>query len=262
MSDGLSNYMGDLATCWWVFIVMAFISLAISIIYLILLRCFAKPIMYLSFVLILVLLAGGGAYVFAQQHNYEEGDNTRSVMKWMGIVLWILTGIYFVILMCCCGRIRLGIAILEATSDFVRDTMSIFFVPTIFFFFICVWMCYWIISAVYVYSVGEPKGLGQIEWNDTTRYVWLYHLFGLFWISAFIIGCEQFVIAACACIWYYEQGAESDQKGKATLRTGFRWIFKYHMGSIAFGSLIIAIMEMIKTMFEYFRKKAENAGAN
>lgn len=34
------------------------------------------------------------------------------------------------------------------------------------------------------------------------------------------------------------------------------------MGSIAFGSLIIAIMEMIKTMFEYFRKKAENAGAN
>lgn len=65
MSDGLSNYMGDLATCWWVFIVMAFISLAISIIYLILLRCFAKPIMYLSFVLILVLLAGGGAYVFA-----------------------------------------------------------------------------------------------------------------------------------------------------------------------------------------------------
>jgi len=38
---------------------------------------------------------------------------------------------------------------------------------------------------------------------------------------------------------------------------GFKWIFKYHMGSIAFGSLIIAIMQMIKLAFEYFRRKFE-----
>lgn len=160
LSDGLTKYMGDMVICWWVFLVMSLIILVLCIIYLILLRCFAKPMIYISFTLILVLLVGGGAYVFSQSKNYEDGDNTKSVMKWMGILLWIIACIYLVILLCCCGRIRMGIAIMEATSNFVRDTMSIFFVPIIFFAFIIVWIFYWVISAVYVYSVGEVKGLG------------------------------------------------------------------------------------------------------
>lgn len=39
--------------------------------------------------------------------------------------------------------------------------------------------------------------------------------------------------------------------------TGVRWLFRYHLGSIAFGALIIAIMQMIKLAFEYIRKKFE-----
>ena len=81
-------------------------------------------------------------------------------MKWCGIGLWILAGIYFLILMCCCSRIRLGIAIIEATSQFVASKFSIFFVPVFFFLIIMVWVAYWIISAVYVYSVGEVVDLG------------------------------------------------------------------------------------------------------
>lgn len=39
--------------------------------------------------------------------------------------------------------------------------------------------------------------------------------------------------------------------------TAYKWIFKYHLGSIAFGSLIIAILQMIKLIFEYVRVKFE-----
>lgn len=81
-------------------------------------------------------------------------------MKGMGILLWILTGIYFLILLCCCSRIQLGIAIMEATSDFVKDVMSVFFVPVIFFFIIAAWLAFWIVSAIYVFSVGKPTQLG------------------------------------------------------------------------------------------------------
>jgi len=111
--------MGDLGTCWWLFLVMLGISATIAFIYLVLLRCFVKPLLYLSFVIILVILVGGGFYVFFMNQRYEEGDRTKSIMKGMGILLWILSGIYFVILMCCCSRIRLAIAILKATSEFV-----------------------------------------------------------------------------------------------------------------------------------------------
>lgn len=96
--------------------------MVLCLIYLILLRCFAKPMLYISFVLIFILLLGGGFYVYYLSEKYEDGDNTRSVMKGMGILLWILCGVYAIILLCCCSRIRLGIAIMEAASDFVRQT--------------------------------------------------------------------------------------------------------------------------------------------
>jgi hypothetical protein len=76
-------------------------------------------------------------------------------MHGMGILLWILTGLYFLILLCCCSRIRLGVAIMEAASDFVRSTPSIFIVPVFFFFIIGIWVVFWIFSAVWVFSVGE-----------------------------------------------------------------------------------------------------------
>ena len=138
-------------------------------------------------------------------------------MKWVGIGLWIVSGIYLIILLCCCSRIRLGIAIIEATSQFVAHRFSIFLIPIAFFLITMIWLAFWIISAVYVYSSGEVTGLGEIKWNKTTRYVWIYHIFGLFWISAFITGCCQFIIAAVACIWYFAQGGSSDDKAKASI---------------------------------------------
>jgi len=80
-------------------------------------------------------------------------------------------------------------------------------------------------------------------------------LFGLFWIAAFIIGCAQFIIAAAASTWYFSHNGDISG-GKASLKMGFKWIFKHHLGSIAFGSLIIAIVQFIRAIFEYYRKTA------
>ena len=46
-------------------------------------------------------------------------------------------------------------------------------------------------------------------------------------------------------------------KAKSHFMIAYKWIFAYHTGSIAFGAAIIAIMQMIKLAFEYFRKKYE-----
>ena len=61
----LGKYMGDLSTCWWVFLICTAIATILGVTYMFLLKYFAKPILYVSFVLILVGLVAGGAYVFA-----------------------------------------------------------------------------------------------------------------------------------------------------------------------------------------------------
>ncbi len=73
----------------------------------------------------------------------------------MGILLWILSGIYLLILCCCWSRIQLGTAIIEAASDYVSNTPSVLLVPLIFFLICGAWIVWWVISAVYVYSVGD-----------------------------------------------------------------------------------------------------------
>ena len=68
--------MGDLITAWWVILVMGVITVVISFIYLFLLRIITKPILYISFVLIFLLLVGGGFYVFYLSTKYDGSDNT------------------------------------------------------------------------------------------------------------------------------------------------------------------------------------------
>ncbi|CDW74451.1 UNKNOWN [Stylonychia lemnae] len=265
-SGNLARYFGDLGAAWYLFLIMAGISTTLCLIYLILLKWIAKPMIYISLVLIFLLLLGGGFYVFYLGVKYEGKDHTRAVMIGMGIMLWIMCGLFLLAICCCWGAIRLAAAIMQAASDFVRNTPQIFFVPAIFFFIISSWIVFWIISAIWVFSVGtiekrDGSPFAEMKWETTTRYVWIYHLFGLLWISAFIIACAQFIIAAVAALWYFSQGGSSDDKGKANLRMGIKWIFRYHVGSIAFGSLLIAIMQMIKLIFEYLRRKTRNLQA-
>lgn len=68
--------MGDLATAWWVLLVVGIISAILGFQYLWLLRYFAKPVIFFSFAAIFFLLVGGGFYVFFMADRYEPGDST------------------------------------------------------------------------------------------------------------------------------------------------------------------------------------------
>ena len=78
-------------------------------------------------------------------------------MHGCGVLLWILAGVFLLILCCCWSRIQLGTAIVQASSDFVANTPSILLLPLFFFIIVGAWVVFWVISAIYVYSVGTPQ---------------------------------------------------------------------------------------------------------
>ena len=80
-----------------------------------------------------------------------------------------------------------------------------------------------------------------------------YCLFAYFWLTAFMIGIGQFIISASAALWYFT--STSDENGKGSLTRGLYWVFRYHLGSIAFGSFLIALIQFIRAIFEYYRKQ-------
>lgn len=141
--------------------------------------------------------------------------------------------------------------------------MHIFLLPIWGFICAALWLGIWVGGSIFVFSTGTPAPrasvpfLTEIMWTDLTRYVFFFQVFMLFWINAFLMGCTEFIIGCSAVIWYFE--CTSDTKGAGSVWKGWKWLNRYHLGSIAFGSFVIAVCQMIRFLFEYYRKKLESA---
>ena len=165
-------------------------------------------------------------------------------------------------MLCCCSAIRVGIAVMKATSKFVAENLRIYILPAVSYVLIFLWILLWFFGAVYLYTIGYAvprKGMEfmtEMMWDEYQKAIVVYYIFGFFWLSAFFVGCTQFIIAAACVIWYFDQGSDKKQD---CVGTGFRWLFRYHLGTIALGSMIIAICKTIRVIFEYYRKKIQAA---
>jgi hypothetical protein len=83
-------------------------------------------------------------------------------------------------------------------------------------------------------------------------------IFGYFWIMSFLLSCNEFVIVVASASWYFSNKEIPDDDGipgDAEVWKGFWWIPRYHFGSLALGSLLIAIVWLIRAVFEYVAKK-------
>lgn len=98
-------------------------------------------------------------------------------------------------------------------------------------------------------------------------YQWLpqvYVLFMFFWLFAFIQGLNQMTIAGSFGTWYFtrykniDPTLQNDLPFLTTLGSFLRAIF-YHFGTIAFGSLLIAIVKFIRAILEYISEKTKAA---
>lgn len=255
------QYMADIAEASGGIVYMMIATLAISIIYIFLLKWFVKPILYTSMVLILAsfVLLGGWSWIKRSEFDPELEKNNYQYATYGAAVAWTIGFLYLCFMCCCWKNISLGASIMEAASAFVGQNLRVLLLPIISYFISFAFLLYWIMTAAFLYSVGEPEfkegsPIANIKWVKEIRYSMYFFVFGLFWVVAFIICMQQFIIAALTCMWYfYGQGnGKSDSNGEVSLLKAISWGMWYHCGSIAFGSFIIAVVTMIRVIFEYF----------
>ena len=267
MSDKITQYIADIAFCWRVIAICSGTSVLLGYIYLFVVRCIGAVIVWGSIIALQVSLIGAGAYVWLQSNEYEPGEDYHDWLKYAAYTIWGIAGLFFLCVVCCWSAIRIGIAVYQTTANYISSNLRIFLLPIITYIFALLWFCVWLVSFIFIFSIGEPvqreppySFLTEIKWEDNTRYMVLYQLFMLFWINAFIMGLCQFMIAGAACIWYFE--VNSDTGGKGAVGRAMWWAFRYHMGSIAFGACIIAICQLIRAVFEYYRRKIQSMTKN
>ena len=236
-------------------------SFILAMLYFLFLRCCAG---FITFLIILIVEAG--LVVLAvyfkilsekEEEKVAESDTTDYAFFWVFTALaaaWLL----FILIMC--NRIRLAVALTEVTSKYINKTWCIVFVPFLFFIILVIWLAYWIVMLVFLYTSGEFESTSKIfasfKMDETLEYGFWFHIVMLFYITAVIEAYSQFVYASSACIWYFnfEKGTENHPIAKS-----FQRGIRYHFGSLVFGATIIAIIRFLMFFVEYIKKKLEKS---
>jgi choline transporter-like protein 2/4/5 len=94
----------------------------------------------------------------------------------------------------------------------------------------------------------------QVEWNDTFWYMGLYHLFGLLWTVQFIVGYGYVTLAGAIGHYYWYRGDSKLMPKRPVFRAMYN-AARYHLGSIALGSLILAVIQFIRLILQYIDKR-------
>ena len=137
--------------------------------------------------------------------------------------------------------------------------------PIFQIFGLCVFLVPWFLYCLYLASSGEIKvrdggaagSYREFVYDDNTYYAGWYMIFIYYWTSEFIVAIGQLIIAMAVSTWYFTR--DKSTIGTLTVTSSVRRSFRFHTGTAAFGSLIIAIIKTIRAIVAYIQKKALKA---
>lgn len=95
-----SQYFIEIGEVWKLMIVMCFVALILSVIYVFLLRWIAKPLIYVSLFAIFLLGLLGGYWVWMKREDFLEGTDNYKHTTGAAIAIWAITAVY-TFFVCC-----------------------------------------------------------------------------------------------------------------------------------------------------------------
>jgi len=119
----------------------------------------------------------------------------------------------------------------------------------------------WPTGSVWKDSVCDPSvesGPAKCWRCAPPRYVFdlrfAVSFFVFLWNNAFNVALGQMLIAMAVGMWFF---LKAEDKGKTfVVWKAVKTVFRYHLGTVAFGSFIIAVIQFIRYLMKYFEKQA------
>jgi len=252
-------------------------ALVFSLFYIFLMRMpfLLATIVWSSIFLTICLFAIGGYYMYGLADDWEDedpqiqDDKTINATRYVGIGLWVIAAILF--LLACCLRQQIAIAIgcVKTAGRAVNHMFAILAVPVLQGIGLICFLIVWLAYAVYLASLGEINtteielGGGvqitvrQFEFDTFVVRCGWFLLFCLFWTANFIVAVGDMTIALAVARYYFTR--EKWRIGSWTVIHAMWQVVWYHSGTCAYGSLLIAIVQLIRAVIARAQRAAKNA---
>uniref|UniRef100_A0AAY4DPZ9 Choline transporter-like protein n=1 Tax=Denticeps clupeoides TaxID=299321 RepID=A0AAY4DPZ9_9TELE len=213
------------------------------------------------------------------------------------IILAIVEVIIILLLIFLRKRILLAIALIKEASRAIGHVMSSLFYPLLTFLLLAVVIAYWAVTAVFlstsnqaIYKVFNETACEYSRQNcdpanfstsniktkcpdsmclfafyggETAYHKYLiglqfYNVFLFFWCANFVTALGQMTLAGAFASYYWAFNKPKDIPACPIFASLGRAL-RYHTGSLAFGSLILAIIQVIRVLLEYLDYKLKGA---
>mmetsp|Transcript_6580 Transcript_6580/g.10782 ORF Transcript_6580/g.10782 Transcript_6580/m.10782 type:complete len:657 (+) Transcript_6580:98-2068(+) len=288
-TESYQRAVSDLQTAAWLIFIMSFVGILISCVYLKLIACIGRLLIMFT---IIVVTVGGVmlCWLLIQDGSANmESDETKTIGEvelGVGITLSVLLVFFILALWFMRKNIELVIEMLNEASHAIRDMKWTIVFPVWISLVVMAFVCVWIVEALYIYSVKTQTRVPwpdiafftsnsfydadsqyfKLEFDDQMQDSLIWHFVMLFYISQVIIYFGYMVLSGVFADWYFSLWSDKNNKikrrgnGPAELSrapiTESLWrVARYHLGSLAFGAMIVTIIRVIRAVVTYIQKK-------
>ena len=265
--DSVMKWMGDMVDVWETLLIVASFALILAFLYLLLLRYFVGFIVWFSLLFIILMLFSLASVLLWTAHYQYQADSqedTRRTLTISAYITFAIAGVFTLYILFICNKIRLSIAILKSATLFIVDVKTSLLLPPLFFLFTVGLYVYWVVATLHIYATGDIENHDRVfpdsNMTKTARNLYFFHFFGVLWVNAFLSALLEFTLASSVAIWYFSLNSDSGPIRPVT-RSIYRAI-RYHLGSLAFGSLILAVIRLFKWLMRYITSRLQSLSTN
>uniref|UniRef100_A0A8C5B1S2 Choline transporter-like protein n=1 Tax=Gadus morhua TaxID=8049 RepID=A0A8C5B1S2_GADMO len=272
----------DYAKSWQWILIGLLIAAAVSLTFILLLRFTAGLLLWVTILAVMLLVAYGMWYCSRELSGLGERPGSDVAIMEVGfhtdlqVYLQLRqTWVIFCKLPSQCAICSLAYLSAESTGHI----MSSLFYPLITFLLLALFISYWAVTAV----ANPPPAPMQTfnrksNWSAAARascegsrctfalyggetpyhrYLFLLQLFNLLaclWLLNFSLALEQCTLAGAFASYYWARRRPRDVP-PCPLFSSFSRAVRYHTGSLAFGSLILSVVQLARILLEYLDEK-------
>ncbi|KAF5305606.1 hypothetical protein FQR65_LT07686 [Abscondita terminalis] len=259
LDDFFQEVSEDFELCWPEILYLCIISLVFSLVIMILFRLLVGIVVWLVLVGVVLACSLGTAYLWIlwRQSKMDSNDAThvigtvevRKTDSYLAfaIIASIVTVCVLLIVLVLRKRVQLVIQLFKEAGKAIGSMPLVLFQPIWTFACIAIAIASWIYFTLWIESSGHQKMIREDHyifekdaWMIFTRW---YNIFITLWLLQFFIGCQHMVIAGAIASWYFTR---NKSLVKSPVFYGFYNLTRYHIGSVSFGSLIIALVQIAR----------------
>ncbi|XP_022187745.2 choline transporter-like protein 1 isoform X2 [Nilaparvata lugens] len=254
----------DLHVCWKEMLYLCIISFILSLTLLFLLRFMAGFVVWFVMIGAVVTSIGGTIYLWLvyKQKNAEEkrGEITDRITRtyfYYAIIATIVTFMILLVIFVMRKRIQLVVQLFHEAGKAISRMPLLLFQPLATFFALFVMIAIFLYFSIWIESSGR---INKYEDNlyyskDTAMKItrW-YNIFAMYWFTQFFIGCQHMIIAGSVATWFFTRDKSTLS---SPISTSYSNMVNYHLGSIALGSFLIAVIQFIRTILKFVEKQVK-----